>query len=61
MFSYSLFPNQVLETAEKIRQNLGRVMDVVEEPEMKYWRTSMATMAKDCVGLPASYNTPLKL
>lgn len=40
---------------------LGGVLAVVEEPEMKYWRTSLDIMAKDCVGLPASYNTALKM
>ncbi|KAG0715718.1 hypothetical protein GWK47_011308 [Chionoecetes opilio] len=52
---------QVLATAEKVRHNLAGVMDVVEDPELQYWRASLDVMAKDCVGLPAGFNTPLKM
>ncbi|XP_068208963.1 uncharacterized protein [Palaemon carinicauda] len=52
---------QVLESVQKVHHNPGGVMDVVEEPELKYWRTSLESMAKDCVGLPSSYNTALKM
>ncbi|KAG0729717.1 hypothetical protein GWK47_003411 [Chionoecetes opilio] len=52
---------QVLANAEKVRHNLAGVMDVVEDPELQYWRASLDVMAKDCVGLPAGFNTPLKM
>ncbi|KAG0715459.1 hypothetical protein GWK47_011880 [Chionoecetes opilio] len=52
---------QVLATADKVRHNLAGVMDVVEDPELQYWRASLDVMAKDCVGLPAGFNTPLKM
>ncbi|KAG0711601.1 hypothetical protein GWK47_020278 [Chionoecetes opilio] len=48
-----------LQLPEKVRHNLGLWM-WSRIRELQYWRASLDVMAKDCVGLPAGFNTPLK-